>query len=71
MIRVTPQLHNELHRLLFGARTGPRGVYERHKRDRYVFELLPQSGWWRISDTLTGQYTDGESSSVEISSHIS
>ena len=71
MMRVTPQLHNELHRLPFGARTGPRRVYERHKRDRYIFELLPQSGWWRISDTLTGQYTDGESSSVEITSHIS
>ena len=71
MIRVTPALHSELHKLLFGARTGCRAVYERHRRDRYVIEILPSSGWWRISDTFTGEHTDGRSEAVEISSHVS
>ena len=69
MIHLTPSLHTELHKLLFAP--GQRRVYERYKRDRYVIELLPLSGWWRISDTLTGEYTDGTSGDVQIPIYVS
>ena len=69
MIHVTPLLHSELHRLL-GARTASRSVYERHPRGRYIIELLPSSGGWRITDIFTGEATDGESDVVEIPTRL-
>lgn len=61
MVYLAPSLLFELHGLMAGAAL--RGaVYESHtsRYGRHVIDILPCSGYWRITDTLTGEYTEGE-----------
>lgn len=51
----------ELHERLSGSR--PSAVYEsgRSRCNRYEIEVLPLSGAWRVTDVVTGRFTDGGS----------